>query len=652
MIQKKSIFFSFFLVFYLSSLYSQISDSIVLFTVAGENIPVGEFKQMYLKNNRQVQGDKQDIKDYLNLYVNFKLKVHKAKELEYDTLPDFKKELAGYRKQLAQPYMINAAIMDSMARIAFECMKKEIHAHHILVRIGQPGDTAEAYNKIMEVRKKILDGMSFETMARAVSDDPSAKSNGGDLGFFTVFQMIYPFEQAAYALSPGEISMPIHTRFGYHLIRVDTILPNPGKIHVAHIMVAVPRRADEKTKEAARKKIFMIYEQLKKGEDFASLAKKYSDDYHSASGGGILPWFGPGRMIPQFAREAFAMKMVGDISQPVKTSYGWHIIKLLGRHEPGTFKELEPEIKKKIINSNRNQIIHDIHIRYLEKKYHAAGDTTWLNKITTRGLADKGRFYLPSETQEGAHIVLHFAGKTIPFSDFYSYLQKFAFNGKVPMITFINRHFKAFSDKKLLKYEQDHLEEEYPGFASVMKEYTEGMLMFNIMDKKVWSKAVKDTTGMKQFYKQHKKKYMTPEKMVADHYLLKDISLLKKVSKDIKKRNKKGWTDRLLVTKYNTGGKEVLFISQDTLERKTGTVSDSLVWRKGAFHVIKKKNRADIFKVKNIMLPRPIPLKQMRGVVTSDFQDYLEKEWVRELKKEYPVVIDREVFAKLKKELN
>ncbi len=648
--KKRILFSGIFIISCLSFLYAQVPDTAVLFTVAGEPVTAGEFKYMYLKNARQMQGEKPDPKNYLDLYINFKLKVHEAEVQGLDTVKAFKDELAGYRKQLAKPYLVDPHVMDSLMQEAYARMQKEVRAHHILIRISK-GDTLEAWDKAMEVRKKLIDGVPFEKMARAVSDDPSAKTNGGDLGYFTAFQLVYPFEKAAYSLPPGEISMPVRTRYGYHLIRVDTVLPNPGEIEVAHIMVAVPRNASDKVKEEARKKIYMIYDSLQKGADFAQLAKTMSDDYNSARNGGKLPWFGPGRMIPQFAEAAFALKNIGDISKPLRTPYGWHIIKLLGRRSLGTYEEMKPELKKKMSSSDRLKVARNIHLRYLIQKYHAVADTAWLDQIIDKATVQNGRFFIPLTAEEKNHVVLRFLDRKIPFGDFYATLEKYAFTANMDARSFVWKHLEEFTAGKLTSYENDHLEEEYPEFAAVMKEYREGMLMFNIMDKNVWSKTVADTAGLKRFYEEHRQKYLSPEKMVYDRFVLKDPSRLKKVLKEIKKKGKKAVSPGRLLEKFNRGEKDLLTVQRDTLEKKEGTRSDTLAWKKGGVRTVRRNGHVYIYRTAVIIPPEPRPLEEVRGIVTSDYQDYLEKKWVESLRKKYPVTVNEEVFAKLETEL-
>ncbi len=628
----------------------QVKDSEVLFTVVGDTVTVGEFRRMYLKNLDQTGTQKQSAEEYLDLYINFKLKVHEAKVLGYDTVKEYRQELARYREQLAEPYIVDPSVMDSLVREGYDHLKKEIYARHILVRLGENEDTTEAWEKIMEIRRKIEGGASFEEMARAVSDDPSAKNNGGRIGYFTAFQMVYPFEEAAYRLHPGELSMPVRTRFGYHLIRVDTIKPNPGEIHVAHIMIAVPRRASQQVREAAKDTIFMIWEKLKEGADFAAMAKKYSQDYSTAKTGGVLPWFGPGRMIPSFANAAFALEKNGEISAPVQTPYGWHIIKRLDEKPVGTFEEMEREVRKKVNRSDRLKYARDQHISTLMKQYHAVADTALLEQFAAEAVSDKHILTWSFPQEIADRVVLSFRDRQIPFRDFYNYVHRQYLRDDQPVDAFVKERFGRFSKEQVLKYRKAHLEEEYPEFAAIVREYSEGMLMFNIMDDKVWSKAVKDSVGLKKFYEAHKEKYILPGKLVVDRLVPAAPLQMKKVMKDIRKNLKKGNSLEGVIRKYNKGGRETLTLVQDTIILDKKEADEYGSWKKGSVHTVHGE-KEEIWYVVEKVPARLAPLKDQLGIVTSDYQDYLEKQWIETLKKKYPVVVNREVFNRLKKDL-
>ena len=303
----------------------------VVLEVNGKPVYKQEFLQIYLKNNNNPKYDKQSIDEYLELYKKFKLKVAEAEYLKYDTLSKLKKELEGYRKTLSNSYLIDKEQNNKLVEEAYNRLQKEIRASHILINIrsNSPADTLSSFNKLQEIRNKIIKGEDFNKMAKEYSEDPSASYNNGDLGFFTAFQMVYPFEDAAYKLNIGEISPIIKTKFGYHLIKLTDQRAARGIMKASHIMISAKKDASTEEIELARKKINEIYEKLKKGENFEDLAINFSDDPGSSDKGGKLPEFGSGsntRMVMDFENECFNLKQNGDYSKPFQTEFGFHIV--------------------------------------------------------------------------------------------------------------------------------------------------------------------------------------------------------------------------------------------------------------------------------------------------------------------------------------
>src|SRR5690554_3117785 len=364
----------FFLMLFIFSLnsYAQKSDPVII-TVNDQHITKSDFLRAYLKNNDNPKYDKESLDEYLDLYIKFKLKVAEAEALGYDTLPDLIKELNSHKDQLSHPYLIDTAKSNELINEAYERMQSEVRASHILVSVkpdASPSDTLKAYNKALELKKRIDNGEDFADVA-AESDDPSAKTNKGDLGYFTAFQMVYPFETAAYTTPVGEISMPIRSSFGYHIIKVIDKRKARGTITTAHIMI-VSKKTDARSEiENAEKKINEIYEKLQQGEEFEKLARLYSDDSGSKSRGGQLMPFGSGtnqRMVTEFEDAAFALKNDGDYSEPFSTDYGLHIVKRLDFSPLGTLKELEPQIKQKITQGDRSKISEKTFISRLKEE--------------------------------------------------------------------------------------------------------------------------------------------------------------------------------------------------------------------------------------------------------------------------------------------
>ncbi|MGC9345133.1 MAG: foldase protein PrsA, partial [Bacteroidales bacterium] len=369
---RKYFSISLLLVAVIFSALGQVYKDEVLITIDGKEITAGEFERVYKKNNNENVAQQQTMEEYLDMFINYKLKVYEAESLGMDTASEFLNEFNAYRKQLAQPYLTSEELTENYAKEAYDRMKEEINASHIMVRIDDeaaPEDTLYAYNKIMEIRQRVVNGEDFEKVARATSDDPSAKANGGNLGWFSAFRMVYPFESAAYNTEVGEISMPVRSTFGYHIIKVHERRPAQGSVQVAHIFLRAPESMSQEQADAVNEKINMIYDSLKIGANFSEMADRYSDDKSSGRKGGVLPWFSSGQMIPAFDTTAFALEESGDISEPVKSSYGWHLIKLLEKKNIGSYEEEKPEILNNIKKGDRGKSKDRAFINQLKESY-------------------------------------------------------------------------------------------------------------------------------------------------------------------------------------------------------------------------------------------------------------------------------------------
>ena len=640
--------------------FSQTLSEKTLFSI--DNVPVnaGEFMRIYKKNSQTGQETQPtSVNDYLKLYIKFKLKVHEAEMDGYDTLPAFRKELNGYRDQLAKPYLTNQQTIDSLTREAYKRMQIDIDASHILIRVAKdapPEDTLKAYQKILQIRERLLRGEDFEKVARATSDDPSVRNNGGHLGYFTVFQMVYPFEKAAYHLKAGEVSLPVRTRFGYHLIKVLGTRKDPGSIKVAHIMIAVPRGSGaEKVKEAMQKAT-QIYTQLKEGADFGTLAKKYSDDYNSAKNNGELPWFSTGRMIPEFANAAFNLQTNGEISPPVKTGYGWHIIKRLDQKNTGSYEEEKSGIEKKILAGDRAQQAKNAFYLSLKKQYKFWIDYTKLaplsNHITPDNFFEKNWVNDPALQSDG--LIFGFKGHQYTLKDVVHALEKnFKSHPKTKMNEMsIREAVNHFANKELLAYANSELENNYPDFAYLMKEYHDGMLLFDISDKRVWSKAVQDTAGLQEFYNMHSGDYIGGKRLEIIDFSIFDPKKTREIEKVIQKGKRKGRKINFYRKNFPPDTSKNILVSSVILEAGISSRADSISWKKGAEYRFSENGISHIWLVGKPLNPAVKPLTEVRGLVTSDFQNYLEKKWVNYLKEKYPVKIDQEVLKEVKIKLS
>ncbi|MDX9726795.1 MAG: peptidylprolyl isomerase [Bacteroidales bacterium] len=493
--------------------YPQDMDRKILMTIAGRDVEAGEFIRMY---NKSLDPDSSfDLNEYIEQFIAFKLKVADAIASGYDTARAFSSELDGYRAQLAQSYLTDPDIKEDLLKKAWERSLTEINASHILILTGQGPereDSLVAYGKAMAARERLLRGESFESVAKETSDDRSVVINKGNLGYFTVFQMISQFEDAAYALTPGTISMPVRTRYGYHIIRVNDRRPAKGKVKVAHIMKTVPPGSDETAGEKAFGEINDIYEKLCKGESFSTLAKEYSDDRESAQNGGEMNWFGAGEIISEFTEAAFSLNDTGSFSEPVRTPYGFHIIRLLAKRPHGTYEETKPWLESKLNPSYLIAAGKKSFVSKLKKEYGYRVNTsalTWFvrntDSLIIMGISDYNRRKIPQGS------IYSFAGYKKPVSEFASFLEKHGSAAKAgDPAGYVGTCLEEISAGDLIAYENELLETKYPDFRYLMNEFHDGILLFNISSEKIWNKAQDDTTGLRNYYELNKNNYLLP----------------------------------------------------------------------------------------------------------------------------------------------
>ncbi|GAB4280828.1 MAG: peptidylprolyl isomerase [Marinilabiliales bacterium] len=652
--KKTGIVIGLLTIIFLGNVFSQKDN--VLLTINGQDVTKDEFVRIYKKNNNNTALDKKSIEEYLDLFINFKLKVIEAENLGMDTVASFKKELAGYRKQLVKPYLVDSSVDEQLIQEAFERMQYDIRASHILVRLPQdakPEDTLAAYQKIMKARTRIINGEDFAKVAKEVSEDESVQSNGGDLGYFTVFQMVYPFETMAYNTKVGEVSMPFRTRFGYHILKVIDKRPAQGEVKVAHIMVSVPADADEQKQKDAEAKINDIYQKLQNGEDFAELAKTYSDDKGTAQKGGELNWFGTGRMVPEFEKAAFEIQKIGDFSKPVRTNFGWHIIKLLDKRDIGSFDDKKAYIKKRLSRDARAEKSRQAVINKLKKEYKL--NVNQKNVAEFYSLIDSNYFagnWVEEKFEKLNKPLITFADTTITQKDFAEILKKRCRKQKpVDSEVYINKVLNEVIDDAIIKYEEDHLEEKYDDFRYLMKEYHDGILLFDLTDKMVWSKAVKDTVGLKEFYEKHKNNYMWSNRVEASIVKYKDNDVLNSLKKLIDKKPDLS-AEQILETINKKDSANTKIIETNKFVKGDNDFVDKFIFNANGFNESTKLYADEANKMALIIhqriAPTPKTLDEARGLVTADYQNELEKKWVEELRNKYDIKVNKEVLSTIK----
>jgi peptidyl-prolyl cis-trans isomerase SurA len=632
-------------------LFAQESKEDVLMTISDRKITLAEFERIYKKNNSNTAIEQQSVNDYLELFINFKLKVIEAEELGTDTTEAFLKEYNGYVKQLAKPYLVDKEETERLLKVAYERAQSDIHVSHILIRCDEdaaPADTALAWARAFEIRQRILNGEDFGEVAKETSDDPSAKNNAGDLGFFTVFRMVYPFESGAYNTRPGEISTPVRTRFGYHIIQVHEKQPARGSVRVAHIMVLTPQTMDDSQLEEAQKKIFQYYDSLQSGLEFEDIARKYSEDRGSAARGGELAMFGTGRMVPEFEKAAFALVNPGDISEPVKTSFGWHIIKLLEHKGIADYETMKPELQELVNKSDRAGVPKQAMLEKIKKNYHFTEYPANLKPFY--GLVDSSYFNREWSASAASHLneaLFTLDNNKYTQKQFAGFLEKEQGNRPVNIQVLVNRKYEQFVNNSLLDYEEKQLPGKYPEYRYLLQEYHDGILLFDLTDKMVWSKAIKDTVGLEEFYKKHKNEYIWNDRMEAVIYTCRDKDVAA-LARNILTREKDITPDVLAETvRSEVNDSACISYTQGKYEAGDNKFTDGMNWKEEVSGVFNKEGKAVFVVNKGILKPEPKSLDETRGLVTADYQNYLEMKWIEELRKKYPVQVNKELLSKI-----
>lgn len=503
--------------------FAQQSKDPVLITIGPKKVTVSEFMYHYKKNPVGADSltESAGIREYLPLFINYKLKVLAGESRGIDTTADFKEELAGYRKVSAQSFITDKKVTEALVREAYERLKEEVNASHILLEVApnaSPEDTLRVYNQALSIRDRISKGESFEELAKQFSKDPYASKNGGTLGWFTGLQMVYPFENAAYTTKEGEVSMPVRTKFGYHLIRINDRRDSQGNIQVAHLFVRVPGNATEAEKMKAKTKIEEAYGELQRGVSFDAVVKQFSEDASTKSAGGVMQPFGTGKMLPPFEEAAFALKKEGAYSAPFQTPYGWHILKLVKRIPLLDYEEMVGYLRTKVQSDERSNVSKSAVLRRLkqENKFeeNKPALTAALEKATPL-LAD-GKWQAPNDQSLSGQLLFRIGSDIYRVSDFFDYVQKNQKPqpGANPQSVLQNL-YNAFVEEKNLAYEEDHLEAKNEDFKDLIQEYHDGMLLFQMLEENVQGKSLTDTTGQRQFFEQNRSKYQLNPRVQA-----------------------------------------------------------------------------------------------------------------------------------------
>ncbi|MFZ1749193.1 MAG: peptidylprolyl isomerase [Saprospiraceae bacterium] len=646
---KHTFFYTFLLATSMTIALAQGGDP-VLMKVGNTDVRVSEFKYIYEKNNgSNADYSTKSINEYLDLYGKFKLKVEKAKQIKMDTIPDLITELAGYRKQLASSYLIDKEVSEFLLKELYERMKYDISFSHIFLPITDGASVAEketVKNSIRDIKSKIVGGLSFDQAAREYSLDPSTAGKGGAMGFYTAKlpSGFYELESALYNTQVGEVSDIVESSIGFHLVKITAKRPARGTIEVAHIMF------DKERKDIAD----TVYQMLQDGANFESAAMTYSVDKTSGKNGGKLPVFGINTYDGIFEDTAFNIYKDGAYTEPVLTHGGWHIIKRIAKPNMDSYDIFVRKMKSQITKDQRFEAAKIKLISDIKKAGGFKEDKNELNRFTSSLTNDFFSYrWTPSENTSGTTLFSIGGSEVYSVKDFAEYCKK---NTKIrlkydqgkPLNEVIDELYLDYVNESALDFEEKNLEIKHPDFKSLMREYAEGILLFEATKINVWDKANQDSTGLQKYFINNMNQYMWPEKAEITTFTMSDVD--KKLALKIYEYSKKNSNENI-EKKFNNSKTKNIIITTSEVDKDAPEMS-KIAWKVGAISELQLQadsKLSSFIRINKIIPAKQKELSEARGYVVADYQDFLEHEWVKQLSKEFKISIDQSILSQLKR---
>lgn len=652
---KLSRLFVFFFLLYGVTSHSQLKDKNVLLTIDDEPVFVEEFLRVYNKNLDMVQDENQkDKAAYLDLFINYKLKTKEAIAQNLHKKPEFQKEFAGYEEQLSQNYLYEQEITESLIREAYDRLQEEVNANHILIMVepnASVEDTLAAYTKISDIRKKAVRGDDFEELAKKYSEEPNAEERAGALGYFKAFGMVYPFENAAYNTPKGQISEIVKTQFGYHILKVNDRRSVPEEVTVAHIMIST---RGEMSEEEAKQRIEEINQKVKQGEDFEELARQFSEDPGSSQKGGVLNRFGSGRLnSPDFEQAAFALQQSGEVSEPVKTDFGWHIIKLIERHERSSFEDSKEDILKRIKSSDRSKVIMSSINNRIKEKYGftvVENPLPFFNTFVTDSVL-KRKWDYSTDEQKLKSTLFKIGKKEYTFADFATFIKEKQKRGRAfqDKEELLKVYYDDFELETLKDFFKITLQEENEEYAALLSEYRDGLLIFELMQNNIWEPSKNDSLGLESFFERNKDKYRWQTRVEA----LVASTGNENIAGQIKNLLESGASQSEIRNKFNTDDAVEVIFTEGVYEKGHPILPAEFKPEKGVskvFSLLPEKNNNSsqyvVIQVDKVLPPTTKSLQNVKGKVINDYQAHLETAWMKELRSKFKVKVNKKALSK------
>ncbi len=634
-----------------ASLVSSMAQDPVIMTIAGEDVYKSEFEYIYNKNNSVATSDKKSLEEYVDLFVNYKLKVAEAKRQGYDTRDEYKKEYEQYRLQLSAPYLKDEETENEMIEEAFERYKTSVLASHILVKFS--GDSTEAWKKINDIYNRLKQGEDFATLAKQYSDCPS-KENGGSLGYVNVFDMVYDFENVVYSTPIGTISKPFRTVFGYHIVKTFGKISNYKDWRISHIMI---KNEGEKSEIKADS----IFNLAKNGADFEKLVAKYSEDLPTVGKGGDLGYVSKGYFPPQITSQVRLLKNVGDVGM-AGTAFGYHIIKVTEVVPFTTIDDLKPYIITKLTKSDRTEVSSTKYMKKLQSKY---GVSVYENSLTIfEKLVDEKTFDGIDKLYRLMTEPLYtLYGNVYPQSVFYPYMkERLPIFGKSvdknkKIVNFIDtkqegmvegddvyRAFNAYILNEIVEKELEYIKNVNSDYRNLLKEYSDGLLLFEISSDKVWNVASSSKKKLEEYFQEHKDKYVWPEPRYKGMVVYSANQEVYNRVEKLLKTNTEEEAEELIRKEFLNNKVSLVKIEKGVFPKGNNVAVDDKIYKTATY----SSPAFPFVSTRGAVISAPQTYLDVKGLVTADYQTYLEDEWVKSLRKKYDVIINKEVLKTIK----
>jgi len=623
------------LCFWMNFAQDQPKNTDALITINKEEISVDEFMNVYNKNIQLIEDeDQKGIDNYLELFINYKLKIADAKSEGFDKKQSYLDEYEKYKNQLIDTYLLDKKVTSELLEEAYSRTKEEVKAQHILVRVtGQ--DTLSALNQIREFRARFLNE-SFETLKKSIHNGNAIFVE--NLGYFSAFKMVYDFENAAYNTPIGETSQPFKTQFGYHVVKVLDKRPSKGQAEAAHIMIT---NKSNDTEQTAEQRINELYRLIEQGESFENLAKQYSEDKSSAVNGGKLKPFKSGEINSElFVDTAFSLD-VGAISNPIQTKYGWHIIKLLDKKPIESFEQLKFDLDKKVKRDSRSQVIKKRMLASIMNQYQVqAPKSNTISTFYKKNKEESG--WILNESLSLENQLIKIKNRVLSYGDFLSFLNN---NSKTKKS--LEDHYNTFLENNVMQYKKDQLPFENAEYVNVLREYEEGLLLFDIMEEKIWNRAKNDSLGLLEHYKSNASKFISPKNISGTIARSDKKSTLKKV-KNLWDKN----TSNDEVSKVVNAKNQNVIFSSGTFEIGSSLLPKNAVFETGISKIFDLDDSYVVLNILNQQPEKVLSFEDARGAVISSYQNLLEQNWIEALRAKFSFSVNQNVLNELKQKIS